>query len=94
MTSVSGAAYAGPGAHIPQDTLTALDVAGERARETGVRQAADLLTEVRPLVDGVVVVFRDDKETAGVLSGARRACDVGEPDVGVARPSGRRRLAT
>ncbi|MER5667507.1 hypothetical protein [Streptomyces mirabilis] len=66
-------AYEVPGAHIPQDALTALDTAGERARETGARLAADLLTEVRPLVDGVVVVFRDDKGTAGVLSGARRA---------------------
>ncbi|MEV4449253.1 hypothetical protein [Streptomyces mirabilis] len=67
-------AYEVPGAHIPQDTLTALDTAGERARETGARLAADLLAEVRPLVDGVVVVFRDDKETAGrMLSGARRA---------------------
>ncbi|HEU5158562.1 MAG TPA: bifunctional homocysteine S-methyltransferase/methylenetetrahydrofolate reductase [Streptosporangiaceae bacterium] len=49
-----------PDVTIPAATLTALERAGQGARETGLDLMASLLTEARPLVDGVVVRVPDD----------------------------------
>jgi homocysteine S-methyltransferase len=46
-----------PDISIPQQTLTAMERAGPRAAQTGIELAADLFTEARPLVQGVVLTF-------------------------------------
>jgi homocysteine S-methyltransferase len=54
-----------PDVAIPPATLTALERAGgQAARTTGLQLAADLLTQARPLVDGVVVTVPEDDLTA------------------------------
>jgi methionine synthase / methylenetetrahydrofolate reductase(NADPH) len=46
-----------PDISIPQQTLTAMERAGQRAEQTGLELAGDLLDEARPLVHGVVLTF-------------------------------------
>jgi methionine synthase / methylenetetrahydrofolate reductase(NADPH) len=46
-----------PDISIPQQTLTAMERAGQRAAQTGLELASDLLDEARPLVQGVVLTF-------------------------------------
>ncbi|HEY7486697.1 MAG TPA: bifunctional homocysteine S-methyltransferase/methylenetetrahydrofolate reductase [Streptosporangiaceae bacterium] len=54
-----------PDVTIPAATLTALERAGRRAaRATGLELTAALLTEARPLIDGVVVTVPEDDLTA------------------------------
>jgi methionine synthase / methylenetetrahydrofolate reductase(NADPH) len=48
-----------PDISIPRQTLTALERAGAHAAQTGIELAADLFAEARPLVQGVVLTFRD-----------------------------------
>jgi methionine synthase / methylenetetrahydrofolate reductase(NADPH) len=50
-----------PDVNIPAGTLRALERAGRAdARATGLKIAADLLSEARSLVDGVVLTAADD----------------------------------
>ena len=46
-----------PDISIPEQTLTAMERAGQRAARTGVELAAGLLAEARPLVQGVVLAL-------------------------------------
>ncbi|HKS46466.1 MAG TPA: bifunctional homocysteine S-methyltransferase/methylenetetrahydrofolate reductase [Amycolatopsis sp.] len=56
-----------PDVRIPPSVLAAMAEAGDRGRETGLKLAIDLLTEARPLVQGVVLVMRDGRKLADVL---------------------------
>jgi methionine synthase / methylenetetrahydrofolate reductase(NADPH) len=61
-----------PDISIPQQTLTAMERAGQRAEQTGLELAGDLLDEARPLVQGVVLTFPGlDPPALDRLLGAR-----------------------
>lgn len=60
-------AYEVPDVTIPPKTLAELNGAGSTEREVGARLATSLVTEARSLVDGIVVVVRDDPATAHLL---------------------------
>jgi homocysteine S-methyltransferase len=49
-----------PDVRIPRDTLAALEAAGERAREVGIELAAELVSRIRGLVNGIVLAPTDD----------------------------------
>jgi len=62
-----------PDISIPQQTLIAMERAGEHAAQTGLELAADLFTEACPLVQGVVLAFPGwDPDMVGHLLGAPR----------------------
>jgi methionine synthase I (cobalamin-dependent)/5,10-methylenetetrahydrofolate reductase len=48
-----------PGVAVPATTLRAMEQAGPAARATGLRLAAGLLRQARPLVDGVVITVAE-----------------------------------
>jgi methionine synthase / methylenetetrahydrofolate reductase(NADPH) len=52
-------AYEVPDVTIPPGTLSALERAGDDARDTGLALATELLAQARSLVQGVVLVVRD-----------------------------------
>jgi homocysteine S-methyltransferase len=57
-----------PDVNVPATTLRAMESAGPAARAAGLRLAADLLAEARPLVDGVVLTMPEgDAATLGPL---------------------------
>jgi methionine synthase / methylenetetrahydrofolate reductase(NADPH) len=59
-----------PDISIPRQTLTAMEHAGARAPQTGLELAADLFSEARPLVQGVVLGFPGwDSAMVGQLLG-------------------------
>jgi methionine synthase / methylenetetrahydrofolate reductase(NADPH) len=61
-----------PDIRIPQPTLAAMERAGSRSAQTGIKLAADLFAEASPLVQGVVLTFPGwDPATVDHLLGAR-----------------------
>jgi homocysteine S-methyltransferase len=53
-------AYEVPDVTVPERTLSILERAGDDERETGMRLATELLEQARSLVQGAVLVVRDD----------------------------------
>jgi len=62
-----------PDVHLPAGVLSAMQQAGQRARETGLQLAADLVRAGRPLVSGVLLAA-----TAGEVAPLLAAAGAGE----------------
>jgi homocysteine S-methyltransferase len=61
-----------PDVRIPDRTLTALQNAGDGAREVGIQLALDLVSQLRPLAGGIVLAPTSDpvETVSGILAGS------------------------
>ncbi|HKF78391.1 MAG TPA: bifunctional homocysteine S-methyltransferase/methylenetetrahydrofolate reductase [Candidatus Dormibacteraeota bacterium] len=73
-----------PDVAVPDAVLEAMRQAPEGEREAGLRLAEQLLTEARPLVDGVLLGVPEGPDAVTVLDRLRRAAT--QPSVSASRP--------
>ncbi|MBO0876985.1 MAG: homocysteine S-methyltransferase family protein, partial [Pseudonocardia sp.] len=71
-----------PDVRIPRDTLAALEAAGERAREVGIELAAELVSRIQDLVNGIVLAPSGDPVRTLRSVGARAIGDRAGPASG------------